>query len=398
MRHSGMTTVENAAGTEGEGNRLPVSLHAVPAWARLTGSPLCAVEQAALCRPVFKSVNVILTQEGPLLKRVEQLGLDHVLISMEYRGLRSGGIGNFLRNFLPVMKSRITYVTGVVRLLRRSPGILHVHSRVLCGMYACLAGRLAGCRVVLSLHEPPSRGRIQLWLDACWIRFLPQEVIAVSAATAEEYRPFLKNKSIRVVHNCMTKLPVNMEYRRSGKPVVALIGLVARKRYDLFLEACRLLKQKGIEFEGWLIGAWETAEDCEKAKDFVARHQLGDVIIDKGLIQDMNRLYRAISVVAAPSDPVEALPMVIMEAMSYGLPVVATRVNGVPEMVESRKTGFLIDAGDVQSLADDVGRLLRDPELREKMGRAGRTRAEQLFSPERYRRDMHLIYQGMFKR
>ena len=193
------------------------------------------------------------------------------------------------------------------------------------------------------------------------------------------------------------ELPRNVEKRRHGRPIVALIGLVARKRYDLFLEACRRLKQKGVEFEGWLVGAWETPEDRVKAEDYVACHQLGDVVVDKGLVQDMDSLYRTISVVAAPSDPAEALPMVIMEAMSYGLPVVATRVNGVPEMVQDRKTGFLFDAGDVQRMTDCLEQLLCDPALREPMGCAGRSCAEQLFSPERFRNNMQAIYQGMCK-
>lgn len=372
-------------------------LHAVPAWGRLTGSPLCAIEQAALCRAAFDGVTVVLNQDGPLIERIQRLGLEYILLPVEYRGLRSGGLFHFLRHFFAVVASRFRYVAGLRRRLKQYPGILHVHSRVLCGMYACLAGRWAGVPVVLTLHEPPARHGLKAHFDAWWIRRWVDEVVAASAATAAEYRRYLKNRNLHVVHYSMVKLPEVQDFSRAGKPVVAFIGLVARKRYADFLEACRILKTRGVEFEAWLVGAWDTAEDQARAEDFILRHDLGDVVVSKGLVQDMDALYRAIAVIAAPSEPVEALPRVIMEGMCYGLPVVATRVNGVPEMVVDGETGFLIDVGAPESLAERLEPLLREPALREGMGRAGHARAEKLFSPERFRNEMMPIYRGMLQ-
>ena len=391
MRNSGEAAVDLVAGTKGLEAPFRMHLYAVPAWARLTGSPLSAIEQKVLCREAFDGVVVVLNQDGPLVERIARLGLDCVIIPVEYRGLRSGGLFHFLRHFRAVAASRFRYVAGIRQLLKRVPGILHVHSRVMCGMYACLAGRLAGAPVVLSLHESPAPGRVRARLDGWWIRHWADHVIAVSAATAAEYRPFLKKKPIQVVHNCMTSLPGAVEFGRTGKPIVMFVGLAPSKRYGDFLAACRLLKERGVEFEGWLVGEWNSPEDRAKADRYVAQHGLGDVIVEKGLVKDMDALYRAISVVAVPSQ-LEAFPRVIMEGMSHGLPVVATRVNGVPEMVEDAETGFLIGVGDVQGLAERLERLLRDPALREQMGRAGRMRAERLFAPERYRGEMMAIY------
>ncbi len=367
-------------------------LHAVPAWARLTGSPLCAVEQAALCRDPFSGVSIVLNQTGPLVERIEKLGLDHVRISVEYRGARSRGLFRFLLHAPFVLRSRMGYMAGIRRLLKEKPGVLHVHSRVLCAMYACLGGRLAGAPVILTLHEPPARGRLRAVFDGLWIRLLADEVVAASAATAAEHRPYLGRRLIHVVHYCMTEMPGALEFSRPGRLVVAFIGLVARKRYLDFLGACLRLKNRGVDFEAWLIGDWDGPEDQARAEQFISGNELGDVVIQRGLIQDMDGVYRSIAVVAAPSEPVEALPRVVMEAMSYGVPVVATPVNGVPEMVADGETGFLVEVGNVEALADRLELLLRDSALRERMGRAGRARAETQFAPRRFQSEMMAIY------
>ena len=372
-------------------------LHAVPAWARLTGSPLCAVEQAALCRDAFSNVCIVMNQTGPLIERIHRLDLDHVLIPVEYSGARSRGLFRLLRSIPLVVRTRVRYVLGVRRWLKERPGVLHVHSRVLCAMYACLAGRLARLPVVLTLHEPPASCRLQAVIDGCWIRLFVDEIVAASAATAAEHRPYLGKRPIHVVHYCMSAMPPARKGQRPSRPVAAFIGLVARKRYMDFLTACLQLKQKGVDFEAWLVGDWDGPADRKQAENFIAQHGLEDVVKPQGLIQDMDALYRSMTVLAVPSEPIEALPRVVMEAMSYGIPVVATSVNGVPEMVVEGETGFLIDVGDVTSLADRLERLLCDPALRERMGRAGRARAEQLFAPGRFQRDMLDIYRGMIQ-
>lgn len=78
----------------------------------------------------------------------------------------------------------------------------------------------------------------------------------------------------------------------------------------------------------------------------------------------------------------ENVPMVVAEAMAAGVPAVATRLGGIPEMVEDGTTGLLYDAGDVAGLTDCLRRLLDDPGLVRRMGAAARERARALYAPE----------------
>jgi glycosyltransferase involved in cell wall biosynthesis len=78
----------------------------------------------------------------------------------------------------------------------------------------------------------------------------------------------------------------------------------------------------------------------------------------------------------------EGLPRVILEAMATGLPVVATSVGGIPELVMDGRTGLLVRPGDERALADAVCRVLADPDLAEAWGRAGREVAEREYERE----------------
>jgi len=95
-----------------------------------------------------------------------------------------------------------------------------------------------------------------------------------------------------------------------------------------------------------------------------------------GLCEDMPALYRELDVLVGSSHS-EAMPLALMEAMASGLPVVATRVGGVPDMVEHGQTGWLVAPGDFQDIAARCHTLLGDAALRRRMGERARMRAVQ---------------------
>jgi glycosyltransferase involved in cell wall biosynthesis len=97
--------------------------------------------------------------------------------------------------------------------------------------------------------------------------------------------------------------------------------------------------------------------------------------------EDKRRLLEYSTVYVLPSYN-EGLPMSVLEAMAYGLPVVTTSVGGIPEAITDGVEGFLIDAGDVHSQAERLVLLLDDPELSRRMGELARRKAELIFSVE----------------
>jgi glycosyltransferase involved in cell wall biosynthesis len=88
------------------------------------------------------------------------------------------------------------------------------------------------------------------------------------------------------------------------------------------------------------------------------------------------------------------LPTVIMEAMATGLPVVSTRIGGIPEMVVEDETGFLVQPEDAVGLAGAIEKVTSDRSLEHKLGQAGYKRAQQLFSIEKNVRELCTLLPG----
>jgi len=107
--------------------------------------------------------------------------------------------------------------------------------------------------------------------------------------------------------------------------------------------------------------------------------------------RELVRYYRECAFLVLPSAQ-ETAPMVIEEAMAAGKPVVATRVGGVPHLVEHEQTGLLAEVGDTQALANAMNRLLEDTSLRARMGREARRRAESRFRAAAVARQTRQVY------
>ena len=93
----------------------------------------------------------------------------------------------------------------------------------------------------------------------------------------------------------------------------------------------------------------------------------------------------------------EGFPIVLLEAMSIGLPVVASHVAGIPELVTDGETGFLIAPGDTEALATRVVVLLGDSDLRSRLGRLGKQRVDKMFNRSRMLEALRSVYSDILK-
>ena len=165
--------------------------------------------------------------------------------------------------------------------------------------------------------------------------------------------------------------------RRPGPPRVLSIGrLVPDKDHDTLIKAFSLVAAKHPQAELWLVGEGPLKEALEQ---LVQESRLSDKVRFLPGQADLRPRFNQASLLVL-SSITEALPNVVLEAMAAGLPVVATRVGGLPEMVVPGETGWLAPPRDVPALAAAMSQLLADPQTRRAFGQAGRRRVEQEFS------------------
>ncbi len=112
----------------------------------------------------------------------------------------------------------------------------------------------------------------------------------------------------------------------------------------------------------------------------------------------LKALFRESRFVALPSECYENSPMVILEAFAAGKPVIASRIGGIPELIEEGVDGLLFEPGNVQELASAMRRLVDNPDLAEEMGRRGRAKVEERYSLEAYMKSLVRVYNKALNR
>lgn len=146
----------------------------------------------------------------------------------------------------------------------------------------------------------------------------------------------------------------------SGEWVVGVIALFRpRKGIEVLVEAAAHLKQAGLAFRILAVGGFETPAYEQAIKAMADRLNVADRIDWIGFTRDVNGALARMDAMVLPSLYGEGMPMVVLEAMAMGVPVVASEVEGVPEVLEQGKTGLLVAPADATDLATALSALMR---------------------------------------
>ena len=168
------------------------------------------------------------------------------------------------------------------------------------------------------------------------------------------------------------------DFKGDGPPTVIYVGLLTRRKgvVDL-IEASKMLTARGIHHRLRLIGG-RPDEGGEEEQEVRSAAVGSEDFVGGVPHEDMPRLLQSADVFCLPSW-YEAMPLSVLEAMASGLPVVATRVGQIPEVV-GKEVGRLVAPSNPDELANALGELLCDHELRQRLGANGRRTAEDEFS------------------
>jgi glycosyltransferase involved in cell wall biosynthesis len=258
----------------------------------------------------------------------------------------------------------------LAKLLRQERfDLLHTHNPR-AAMIAALAGWWAGVPLVHHVHghtnvemAGPSWTRANAWLERRVLR-RAAAVIAVSPSVGR----FLRGLGLPQPTVIPNGVPERTNLRPKFAPrVVPTLGMVAllrpRKGLEPLLEAAALLKQQGQAFKLRIIGRFETSEYEQQIHALAAHLNIGELIEWRGFRSPIQPELDELDLLIFPSVLAEGMPMVVLEALAAGVPVVASRVAGVTDIVLNNEQGLLVEPQHPEQLARAVTRVLGDQQL-----------------------------------
>jgi glycosyltransferase involved in cell wall biosynthesis len=292
----------------------------------------------------------------------------------------------------------------LLRLLRREQvDVLHAHMFG-SNVWACLLGRLAGVPVVIC-HEHMwsygGGGRLRALIDRWLIARWSDAFVAVSEAGLRSMIEVerIPAEDVVLVRNGLPALPpgdpdkVREELGiGSDQPVVVTVStLRPEKAYGVLIEAAAGLAQSVPGLRVLIAG---DGPERPKLEQLIADLEVDEVVTLLGWRADVPDLLAAADAAVCCSD-FEGGPLAVMEYMGAGLPVIATRVGGLPELIRDGENGVLIPPRDPSALAGALSSLIADPSRGQSLGAAGRELREREYGIDSYVDRLESLYRRL---
>jgi glycosyltransferase involved in cell wall biosynthesis len=274
------------------------------------------------------------------------------------------------------------------RIKRDDYRLIHTHTP-----RAALAGRmvsyLARVPMVHHVHSPSMSDTEQGWRN---LRNSMVERFSLGAAcklipVSESLVGYLRMQGyesdrIRLVPNGVAVQPLRRMPYRPGTPLV--LGMVAllrpRKGIEVLLQALAQLRAQNQDVSLHVVGPFETSAYEREVMRLVKKLGLLDCVSWTGFTSDVAAQFAHMHVFVLPSLFGEGMPMVVLEAMAAGLPVVGSRVEGIPEVVRDGRDGLLVPPGDPETIAVAINKFISGDLSIAALGDMGRARQRELFS------------------
>lgn len=344
---------------------------------------------------VLSSADNVFTEEARNMKvEVRLLQYPSVLTSTYRRNVSFSPVSLVCYTF-----SVLALVLNLSRFIKAN-NIHLVHpcdniSRVAGGIAAKLAGVPAVCQITDDFENTFTNRALRAVILLCMERVMP-----VSDKVGGFFRVGPKGEAkVKTIYtgidlDCFDPAGAKSEVRKEfsiapGDVLIGIVGLLQPiKGHSELFHALALLKKAHVHaFRCLVVG---DGPELESLKELAGRLGLSAEIIFTGFRKDISALMKGIDMLVAPSRS-EASSRVLLEAGALKLPVVGTRVGGIPEMIEDGSSGFLVPLDDVAALAEAIRKLF-DPVLRKRMGEAGRTRIENKFSNQKITEQVEQVY------
>jgi glycosyltransferase involved in cell wall biosynthesis len=309
------------------------------------------------------------------------------------------------RSILAAIGARLALWRRWLHLLGADvPTVAHIHtcsglSYFLDGVLVILA-RVRGVPVVLHIHG----GSFDTFMDALGrvpraiaraVARRAAHVVVLSEIWRERLGPRLPGARLHVVENGVPAVGLEPNVTAAKQPVVLFVGSLcgAKGVQELVRAFAKLVPHARLV----CVGPESEPGYLAFLQSLAAGLGVGDRVSFPGPASpEVVRAWLNRATMFVLPSHIEGMPLVLLEAMAAGLPVVATPVGAVPSVVEQDRFGYLVPVGDVDALAAALGRLLADEGLRQRFGQTARATWAARFSIERVAQDLRCLYGGLF--
>jgi glycosyltransferase involved in cell wall biosynthesis len=346
----------------------------------------------------MKLIYIAFPKSSHTLKWVNHFKNKHdIMLVSFYPADRIAGIDI---RYLPVMNKNLTVMQlpGVKKLIAEfKPDIIHAHYATSCGLAAALSGFHP---FVLSVWGDdilafPNKSPLHKWLMRKIIN-AADYVSATSHMLAKSTSDLIGGKRKIEVIPFGVDLKHYQFRRREDKDIVH-IGTVRKlaRKYGLefLIKAISKLTKSGYKIKLTIVGSGELRSKLEA---LTRRLDLGEQVNFAGFVPNPNVVdyLDQFDIFVMPSvEEGETFGVAAVEAMATGLPVIASKIGGLPEVVDHGKTGLHVKPGDVDSLHDALKKYIDSPELRYSHGKEGRHKVEQQYNWEENAKLIEKLYE-----
>ncbi|MBW6486205.1 MAG: glycosyltransferase family 4 protein [Syntrophobacterales bacterium] len=338
----------------------------------------------------------------------ENIAIAANIAELKANGVRLIFVPSLVRELNPVADLRA--FLSLCKIIRREkPDIVHTHTSK-AGMLGRWAARL--CRVPAVIHTPhghvfwgyfnPAKTRLFIMLER-WTARITDALIMLTPQELQDHLGWgiAPREKFTVIHSGVNLKKFSSAQSRSDRKraisevpenmvVIGTVGrLTAIKGQDVLIRAFAELKQAGEDVFLVLLGEGERRGELEE----MARHlQISDSVMFLGWRPEVAAVMASFDIFCLPSLN-EGMGKVIVEAMAMGLPVVASNVGGIKDLVRKGENGLLVPPGDATALAKALSLLCSAPQERRRMGDAGRLLAPS-YSSEAMIKKVDRLYEG----
>lgn len=271
--------------------------------------------------------------------------------------------------------------------------IIHTHN-ISSEFYSRIAGMIAYTPVIICHRHNHVPTEVQLKMRPFELLLRkPDLIIAVSHAVkhmiAENFK--ISQENISVIYNGINAYPKNIHFTE-GKAIFTVSRLVPEKGLRYLIDAMLIVKEKIHDVKLFIIGDGPSRKELEKQ---TMENGLRETISFLGFQQFPEKYFNKYDIFVLPSLD-EGFGLALIEAMSYGKPAIATRVGGIPEIIEHRRNGILVSPNNPKALADALIDLLSDSLLRKKLAIEGQYRSQQ-FTISKTVNEIEDVYERLIK-